>query len=195
MKVRMIMMSLLLCLVGTLGAQAQDAKTKARMADIRSRYAKAVKLAESGKNGSKKNYQVFTSYVTDPTGEYKKNMEFFFDNSKDPDDLEIYPCQLMLVRETSDGYYCEYLYDDAGELLFFFESIDQGDGKQLERRVYLNTDGTGWKWDKHVDKKTKRVLSEEQEPLDNNGVMDHAFTLRHANDVYRGFQHLNAIYE
>ena len=188
-------MSLLLAMAGTLNMHAQDAKTKARMAEVRARYAKAVKLAEVGKNSAKKNYQEFTSHVTDPYGETNTKMEFVYDNSVMAEKVEIYPCQLYMVRETSSRNYSEYLYDEEGKLMFYFVSTDEGDGKQLEHRVYLNTDGSGWKWDKHVDKKTKRVVSEEQVALDNDRVYDDVFELRHAYDIYQGFQHLNAIYE
>lgn len=175
---------------------AQDAAAKAKMAEIRKAYAKAMQLEKDGKTGPKKNFQTFHRVQTDPNGDvWESKMDFVVDPSGYIEELDLYYPTLCLVRESAKDYTQEFLYDHDGKLLFVFTRGNYGDeGKILEERYYYGDEGSFWKIVKEVDSKTGKVLSESAAPTeDADGTA--LFMGRVAADHYSAFQALNVIYD
>ena len=190
---KMFLLCVALLVIGIMPVDAQSSKMKARMTQIRNDYAKAVKLAEAGLMGPRKNSQVFVANVSDPLGTTEKKTEFIFDNSEMSKELEIYPCKLVMVRQTEGRIYTEYLYDDEGKVAFYFLRTPAEDkGQTREYRAYFDTDTTGWVIDRYIDNKTKKVINEYPSELEYDMEI---FQLRQAADLFSAFQLLNRIYE
>lgn len=175
---------------------AQDAATKAKMAEIRKAYARAMQFEKDGKTGPKKNYQTFHRVQTDPNGEsWESEMDFIVDPNGYIEELDLYYPTLCLVRESGKDFTQEFLYDPDGRLLFVFTRNDyDDDGKVLEERYYYGDEGAFWKIVKEVDGKTGKVLSEKAdraEEADGTAL----FMYRVAADHYSAFQALNTIYD
>ena len=195
---RIIALVIISLAMGASNANAQNAKTKARLAEIRAAYAKAQQLADKGMKGPKKNYQVYESWTSDPNGNYHMKTEFFFDNSEVAEPLEVYPCTLVLARQTSGVFYQEFLYDKDGRLMFAFIRNDYGDGGLTERRYYYDNNGPIWMIDKKVDKNTKKVLKEKQEDIsseDHEFFGDAIYCGRPASELHQAFEAMNMIHD
>ena len=175
---------------------AQDAATKAKMAEIRKAYAKAMQLEKDGKTGPMKNYQTFHRVQTDANGEsWESKMDFVVDPSGYIEELDLYYPTLCLVRESAKDFTQEFLYDPDGRLLFVFtRNKYDDDDKVYEERYYYGDEGAFWKIVKEVDGKTGKVLSEKAdyaEEVDGTAL----FMGRVAADHYSAFQALNTIYD
>ena len=189
---RIIALAVMAVALGTTGAYAQSAKTKARLAEIRAAYAKAQTLAEKGMKGPKKNYQVYDSWVSDPGGTYYTKTEFFFDNSEVAGSIEVYPCVLVLARQKVGDFYQEFLYDEDGRLMFAFIRNSEG-----ERRFYYDQQGPVWMICKEMDK-NKKVTKERQEDIsseDHEYFNDAIYAGRPAAELKTAFDNMNAIHD
>ena len=176
--------------------QAQDAAAKAKMAEIRKAYARAMQLEKDGKTGPEKNYQTFHRVQTDPGGEsWESRVDFVVDPGGYIEELDLYYPTLCLVRESGKDYTQEFLYDPDGRLLFVFTRNKYDDNSPIvEERYYYGEEGPFWKIVKEVDRKTGKVLSEKAERIDEaDGTA--VFMGRVAADHYMAFQALNTIYD
>lgn len=191
---RSALLFLLAVVVGTTSAFAQDAQTKNKIAEIRTAYTNAVKLAQEGKNGAKKNYQVYESVATDPNGVWNRKVEFIYDNSEIFKELEIYPCELVMIRQTIGTSYQEFLFDPNGELIFVFVQNKSPESKSYdEYRYYYSVDGPFWKIEKTIESKTNKVISTDEGPTNFEG--DAIWYHRVAGDLKSAFEYLNVIYD
>ena len=175
---------------------AQDAATKAKMAEIRKAYANAMHLEKEGKTGPNKNYQTFHRVLTDPNGEsWESRIDFVVDPSGYIEELDLYYPVLRFVRETGKLFTQEFLYDQDGKLLFVFtRNHYEEDGPIIEERYYYGEEGAFWKIVKEVDPKTGKVISEKadrSEDADGTAL----FMGRVAADHYNAFEALNVIYD
>ena len=176
--------------------RAQDAATKAKMAEIRKAYAQAMQLEKDGKTGPNKNYQTFHRVQTDPNGNvWESKIDFVVDPSGYIEELDLYYPTLRFVRETAQSYMQEFLYDPDGRLLFVFTRTKSDDNDPiLEERYYYGDEGAFWKIVKEVDPKSGKVLSEKadrSEEADGTAL----FMGRVAADHYHAFEALNMIYD
>lgn len=177
-------------------ASAQDAQTKAKLAEIRKAYANAMKLEEQGKKGPNYNYQTFRWFQSDPNGNWEKKIDFIVDPSGYVEELDLYYSILMFVRQTiNKNNVQEFLFDEDGELLFVFtREIYEEDGPIVEERYYYGKEGSFWKIVKNLDRKTGKVLKETAEPTEAaDGTA--MFLHRVGNDLYEAFGALNVMYD
>ena len=176
-------------------AQAQDAATKAKLAEIRKAYAQAMQLENDGKNGPSKNYQTFRAVQSDANGIWERKLDFVVDPSGYVEELDLYYPILRFVRETSGTTVQEFLYDPDGNLLFVFtRNKYEENGPIVEERYYYGEGGSFWKIVKEVDPKTGKVRSEtagRTEEADGTAL----FMGRVAADHYHAFETLNMIYD
>lgn len=195
---RFIVLAIVAITLGATSANAQNAQTKAQLTKIRAAYAKAQQLAEKGMKGPRKNYQVYESWTSDPNGDTHSKTEFIFDNTQVAEQLEVYPCTLVLTRQKTGTTYQEYLFNDEGRVLFSFISADYGEGWITERRYYYNDNAPIWMIEKHVDPKTKKVTKEEQMDVsseESDYFSDAIYMLRDAAELHEAFTSLNAIHD
>ena len=176
-------------------AAAQSAATQARMAEIRRCYAEAQKLAEDAMKGPKKNYMHVDFHTNDPNGYDHRTVDFFFDNSEILKELEVYPCQLVFVRDKSANIYTEYLFNKSdSELVFYYKRVNHPE-EIYEQRFYFPPSGSGgevWMTEKTTDAKTKKVVSEKQE-VDEGAMCVWAY--REAQAIRDTFGGMSVIFE
>ena len=195
---RFIALALMAFVLGATNANAQNAQTKAQLTKIRAAYTKAQTLAEKGIKGPRKNYQVYESWTSDPNGDSHSKTEFIFDNSKVSEQIEVYPCILVLARKTIGKTYEEYLYDEEGRMIFSFNRSDFGEGWLTERRYYYNNNAPIWMIEKRVDHKTKKVIKEEQMDIsseESDYYSDAIYMGRDAAELREAFISMNAIHD
>ena len=167
MKKRLILM--LLAALTTCGTAlwAQDAAMKTRMAEIRKCYAEALQLAEKGMKDASKNLIHVEYDTTDPNWKQHYTIDYFFDNKQKDEYLGLDLCHLVLARQKDSDTFSEYLFDkNSGNLLFcYLKRPAENDGEIVEIRSYYSADPDGEIWSivKHVDKKSGKVLWEDQE--------------------------------
>jgi len=195
MKTRVIilMMTALMCCSSSMLAQKDV--TKARIAQIRKCYAEAQRLAEAGQNGAKKNFIHVDFHATDPTGYGHRVIDFYFDNTQILEELDIYPCYLVFVRDKSGDNYTEFLYDkEEGNLIFCYKRI-VSQTSVYEERFYFPAEGSEeqvWMTEKTTDAKTKKV-TEEKQYYDEGGM--YVWAIREASAVKQAFEGMTAIIE
>ena len=183
-------------IAATVPTMAQDAATKAEMGTIRKAYERAMQIEKQGKSDAKPNHQTFESVTTAHYGTTKYTVDFVFDNSEFVEEIQCNPCVLVLAREKTDSDVKEYLYNEDGELIFFFMRTKADEqGKYGEYRYYYDKRGPFWKIDRVFDAKTGKLDSEVSEALTPEVAGTETWYMRPASDLKQAFQSLNAIYD
>lgn len=164
------------------------------MAEIRKAYSAAMDLAKKNQAADTKNTQVFQAVQTDDNGVWNRRLEFIYDLDYF-EELEVYTPELVLIRQSNNGFLQEFLYDDDGELMFVFERSDpEDDDETMEYRYYYDEKGAPfWKIEKRIDLKTKKTLSTEQGRISESD--EGWFETRVAADLRRAFEVLNVMYD
>lgn len=176
-----LMAAMLLCAPHSICAQSNA--QKARMQQIRARYAKAVEKANQQQK-AKQNYITLDTKETTPNGEVQtKHVEYIFD-------VKGNECQLLMIRKNDNNgeFYREYLFED-GKIVFTYNRTNF-DVEIGEDRYYL-TDGTPfWRMTKMSNAKTKKTISEHSAA--SNGMTDDMwmFTQAEGEQLEGGFHSL-----
>ena len=143
---------LIACLTTVLGAQAQNSQT---VADIRKKYAQAKERMEARKKAELPPDEtvVTSNYMAAGAGPINDVTHYYYSGDFDEDlgreDYEVY----FMVRKYNVGaidYYQEFLYDDEGKLIFYYEKSGAN-----ETRYYWGADGLA-----KEDIKGERLLDE-----------------------------------
>ena len=146
---RTFMLMAALCCLLTAGAQSSPA-AKARVAEIRKMYTQAKEDITNGqkmaKEGIPANETVVNSdYMLPGSGPAKCVTHYYFKLQYDEDISRYYFTPYFITNSynvAAHKYYQEFLYDKAGDLVFYYEKNNQS-GKDEETRLYFGSEAQG----------------------------------------------------
>ncbi|HUF05511.1 MAG TPA: hypothetical protein VMM38_15230 [Aridibacter sp.] len=163
--------ALLLFLCFAVTAQESAYQKVERIRKIYSETAAKVEKADVGSDEDRKSGIAVNELVVNKTGKswpavghFREVYRFYYDG----DGENPYPSRLLKVTKVTESaarkYFEEYVYDYAGNLIFYFERTEDGENP-LERRVYFNS-GKAFRF--IDDGRTRDRLTEEDEIVAND---------------------------
>jgi hypothetical protein len=134
-------------LFAALGVSAQTGKTVETIRKYYTTVAEKVRLAETDEDQGQYGDLVMNELVINKRGHqwravgiFSETYKFFYGGGDS--EAHMYPDQLVMVkverRVSNRNYREEFVYDEAGRLIFYFQTAANDDQVPAERRIYFS---------------------------------------------------------